>query len=178
MDTETDFQLDENSWFKLPFQIRGVSFPLVLLNIHFVATIFSWFNWRYFINQEQSLLGDSTPRLYVAFCVIGTVGFFLIGSLYMYAAYRWAAFLREKSRRNRMLSGAAIAYLSHILPLWIIEFSIIWEYGWMTLLQGAHFVFLSMIWICETLLVWLAYTWHASGFLHQKYGSTMFGAQG
>jgi hypothetical protein len=176
--TETDFELDQsNDWCRMPFQLRGVSFPLVLLNVHFVSVIFSWFNWRYFINAEVSLLGDQTPRLYVAFVVIGTIFFFLFGSLYLYASYRWAAFLREKSRRNRVLSGVAIVYLSHVLPLWIMEFGIIWTYGWMSLLQSAHFVFLSVIWILETLTVWLAYTWHGAGLLHEKYGSTMFGAQ-
>lgn len=177
MDTETDFQFDSERWYSMPFQFRGVSFPVFLLNIHFLATIFSWFNWRYFINEEISLLGEQTARLHLAFCVIGTLGFFLVGSLFMYASYRWAAFLREKSRRNRMLSGAAIAYLTHILPLWIMEFGIVWSYGWMTLLQGVHFVFLSVLWVVETLVVWLAYTWHGSGLLHEKYGNTMFGAQ-
>ena len=176
MDTQTQFRFDTESWFKIPFELRGVSFPLFLLNIHFVATIFSWFNWRYFIANEESLLGSSQPKLYLAFCIIGTVGFFLIGSLYMFASYRWSSFLREKSRRNRVLSGAAIAYMSHILPLWIMEFGFVWTYGWMTLLQAVHFVFLSMIWIVETLIVWLGYTWHASGLLHEKYGDTMFGA--
>jgi hypothetical protein len=165
-----------DDWCRIPFEFRGVSFSLVLLNIHFVAIILSWFNWRYFISAETSLLGTETPKLYVAFCVIGTFGFFLIGSLYMYGSYRWAAFLREKSRRNRLLTGIAVSYITHILPLWIMEFGIVWTYGWMTLLQGTHFVFLSIIWFAETLLVWLSFAWHGAGLLHEKYGDTMFGA--
>ena len=160
------------------FGLRAPSFTLVLLHWHFLQVIISGFNWRFFISKEESLLGSGTPQAHVAFAVLGLLTFLLFASVLIYWPYRYGNFMLRKNRRNRLMLGSVIVYFIHVLPLWIIEFNIVWNYGWLTLMQGVAFIFLTVSWILETMGVWYAYMWHMSGFMHKNYANTRFGKGG
>ncbi len=158
--------------------VRAPSFALFVLQWHFVQIGISGFNWRFFVGNEESLLGVSTPRIHLAFCIIGLLVYLFVASVLIYWPYKYHASMLPKNRRNRLMLGSVLVYFTHVLPIWIIEFGILWTYGWLTLMQGIAFIFITVSWIVETLGVWYGYIWYASGFLQKNYGDTVFGRGG
>ena len=124
------------------------------------------------------MLGRNLPRFHIAFDVIGLLTYLLVASVLIYWPYRFGAYMLPKTRRNKLMLGAAIIYFFHVLPLWFVEFTIVWNYGWHTLIQSVSFLFLTFSWVVETLGVWYAYMWHMAGFMNKNYGNTKFGRGG
>ena len=121
------------------------------------------------------MLGDNIPRAHAAFNIIGLLAFSFVGSVLMFWPYRYGCYMLPKRRRNKIFAGVAVTYFTHVLPCWMIEFSIVWSYGWFELLQGVSFILLTVTWILETVAVWHAYTWHMAGFMQIHYDNTLFG---
>jgi hypothetical protein len=153
--------------------LRGPNVSLLLLHWHFFQMLVAGFNWRFFVSKEESLLGAATPSLHLAFCVFGLLVFALFASVLIYWPYRYGSFMLDKNKRNRLMIGSALVYFFHVLPLWVIEFDILWSYGWMSEVQGVSFCFLSVSWIIETLGVWYAYIWHMSGYMNKNHGAVI-----
>lgn len=80
-----------------------------------------------------------------------------------------------KTRRNRLAAGMVIIYFLHVMPCWMIEFSVVWNFGWFSILQGTSFIMLTMSFIVESLLVWISYVWQMAGFMQVNYSNTVFG---
>ena len=99
----------------------------------------------------------------------------LIASLLMFWPYRYGQFMLPKTRRNRLSGGIGIAYFTHVVPCWMMEFSVVWTYGWFTTLQGVSFICLTLTWALETVYIWAAYMWFMAGFMNNRYGNTKFG---
>jgi hypothetical protein len=163
--------------------VYGISYrvpraTLVLLHWHFLQIIISGFNWRFFISKETSLLGESIPRIHIAFATIGLILYVFVASVVIYWPYRYGQLMLDKHKRNRLMFGTALVYFLHTLPLWIIEFDIVWSYGWFSVIQGVSFIFTTISWVLETLGVWYAYMWHMSSFMHNNYANTWFGRGG
>lgn len=158
--------------------LRSPQMTLVILHWHFVQIVISGFNWRFFISKEESLIGPTVPRFHIAFCVIGLFVYVFVASVLIYWPYRYGQLMLGKHRRNRLMLGTALVYFLHVLPLWIVEFNILWTYGWIALVQGVAFIFITISWIIETLGVWYAYMWHMSSFINRNYGDTIFGRGG
>jgi hypothetical protein len=159
----------------MEWPFRAPRLTMFLLHWHFIQVIVCGFNWRWFISKEESMLGPDLPRFHIAFDVIGLLSFLLVSSVLIYWPYRYGAYMLPKSRRNKMMLGLAIIYFFHVLPLWMVEFSIVWSYGWFVLIQSVSFVFLTISWCVETVGVWYAYIWHMSGFMNRNYGTTVLG---
>ena len=157
---------------------RPPNLALFILQWHFIQIFLSSFNWRFFVSSEESLLGQSVPRIHLAFCIIGLLSYVFVASVLVYWPYKYHSSMLPKNRRNRLMLGSAVVYFTHVLPIWIVEFNILWTFGWLTTMQGVAFVFITISWIVETMGVWYAYMWHMSGFLNKNYGNTVFGRGG
>ena len=157
---------------------RAPRVTLLLLHWHFMQIIISGFNWRFFISKEESMLGSTLPRFHIGFCVIGLFLYMFVASSIIYWPYRYGQLMLAKHRRNRIMAGTALVYFMHVLPLWIAEFTILWSYGWISLIQGVAFIYTTISWVIESLGVWYAYMWHVSSFLNKNYGDTPFGRGG
>lgn len=155
--------------------LRLPRLSLFALLWHFILIIICSFNSRYFMLDEESMLGQAVPRIHMAFNIIGFLAYVFVASVLIFWPYRYGAYLLPHSRRNRMLAGIAVVYFLHVLPCWMMEFAVVWVYGWFTLLQGTSFILLIITWIIETVIVWLGYIWHMSGFINRNYGHTRFG---
>ena len=158
--------------------LRAPRLTLFLLHWHFFQVAICGFNWRFFISQEVSMLGENLTRFHIAFDIIGLLAFLMVSSVFIYWPYRFGAYMLPKTRRNKLMTGLFIIYFLHVLPLWIVEFGIIWNYGWHTLLQSVCFVFLTISWVLETLGVWYGYAWHMAGFFQKNYGNSALGRGG
>ena len=157
------------------FPLRPPRLSLAILLAHPIAMAVSSFNWLLFTSNETSLLGATLPQAQIAFNAIGSFSFLIIASVLMFWPYRFGSFMLPKSRRNRLLLGTAIVYTFHVLPCWVIEFSIVWNYGWFAIIQAVSFIYLTSLFILESITVWIAYIWHLSGFTQNNYGNTLFG---
>lgn len=157
----------------LPVRLPRLS--LLVLFWHPIVNALSAFNWLFFTSNEINLLGSQLPRAHIAFNVIGAMVYLVLSSVLVYWPYRYGAFMLGKSRRNRLSLGSILVYFAHILPCWMIEFAVIWNHGWFSILQGASFILLSMSFIVETFVVWFAYMWFMAGFMQVSYGDTVFG---
>lgn len=157
------------------YSLRGPRLSLFLLHWHFVQIFICGFNWRFFVSKEESMLGTNLPRAHVAFNVMGLLAYLFVASVFIYWPYRYGSYMLRKRRRNLLMLGSIIVYFIHVLPCWMIEFSIVWSYGWFTLIQSVSFLFLTISWILETVGVWIAYMWHMAGFMNNNYGKTPFG---
>ena len=157
------------------YPLRLPRFTLFLMAWHAALIIVCFFNWRFFMSAEESMLNQQLPRIYLAFSIIGTLFYVFGGSLLMFWPYRYGAFMLPKNRRNKMMIGVALSFFSHVLPLWIMDFSVIWLYGWFSLIQGASFILLTITWGLEMIGVWYMYTWQLSGYLDRHYGKSAFG---
>eukprot|EP00658_Telonema_sp_P-2_P060915 TRINITY_DN49697_c0_g1_i1.p1 TRINITY_DN49697_c0_g1~~TRINITY_DN49697_c0_g1_i1.p1 ORF type:complete len:171 (+),score=25.97 TRINITY_DN49697_c0_g1_i1:335-847(+) len=157
------------------FPLRLPRFTLFLMIWHVAIIILCFLNWRFFMSAEESMLSQQLPRIYLGFNIIGVLAYVFAGSLLMFWPYRYGAFMLPKNRRNKLMMGVAVSYFSHILPIWLMEFVVIWNFGWFNLIQGASFVLLTMTWSLETLGVWYMYVWQLSGYLDRHYGRTKFG---
>lgn len=155
--------------------IRPPRLSLVLLFWHLIQIFISGFNWLYFLSNETSMIGTNLPRAHIAFNVMGMISYVLLASVFMFWPYRFGSFMLNKTRRNRLVAGCIIVYFIHVMPCWMMEFSVVWTYGWFSVLQGTSFLFLTLTWSLETLFVWLAYAWNMSGFMHNQYANTKFG---
>lgn len=150
-------------------------FSLFLLVWHAIVLTFTFFNWRYFVSEEESMVENTLPKVHLAFNIVAVLAFVLLGSVLMFWPYRYGAFMLPRNRRNKLLYGVSVSYFSHVLPLWIIELIIIWNYGWFVMIQSISFILLTMTCILETIAVWHFYIWHMSGYIHRTYGGTRFG---
>lgn len=123
-------------------------------------------------------MGDNVSQIHIAFVIIGIFVYILVASVIIYWPYRYGEMMLAKHRRNRLFIGTALIYFFHVLPIWIIEFSIAWNYGWLSLVQGVAIVFVTISWVLETLGVWYSYMWYMSSFMHNNYANTAFGRGG
>lgn len=155
--------------------VRFPRLSLLVLFWHPIVNGLSAFNWLFFVSDETNLLGSQLPRAHIAFNAIGAVVYMMISSVLIFWPYRYGAFMLGKTRRNRLSLGSILVYFAHIMPCWIIEFSIVWNHGWFSVLQGSSFILLTMSFIVETLVVWFAYMWFMAGFMQSSYGNTVFG---
>lgn len=162
----------------MPVQFRVPRVSLFLMHWHFFLLMVTGFNWRFFVSKEESMLGSNLPRIHLAFVIMGTLIYAFLASVFMFWPYRFGNYMLPKSRRNKLFLGAFLVYFVHVLPCWIVEFSIVWNYGWHTVIQAVSFVYLTVSWIIETLSVWYGYTWHMAGFMNANYGMTRFGRGG
>lgn len=159
--------------FELPIRVPRLS--LLILFWHPVVNAISAFNWLFFTSDETNLLGSQLTRAHIAFNVIGALVYLILSAVFIFWPYRFGAFMLGKTRRNRLALGSILVYFSHILPCWMIEFAVVWNHGWFSVLQGTSFVLLTMSFIVETVVVWVSYIWHMAGFMQANYGNTVFG---
>jgi hypothetical protein len=93
--------------------LYGISYrvpraTLVLLHWHFLQIIISGFNWRFFISKETSLLGESIPRIHIAFATIGLILYVFVASVVIYWPYRYGQLMLDKHKRNRLMFGTRV----------------------------------------------------------------------
>ena len=149
-------------------------FHLCVLFFYFIEYFMALCSWWFFSSSETALFGSVTVDAQQAFIVLGTLIFFIVASPCIFFPYYYGRDLEYKVRRNFTVMGIGISWLVHDMPLWFIEFNVVWNYGWVHLLQGVSFLLISIAFAIGFFAVWLGYTWKMSKFLQNQFGGSDF----
>jgi len=150
--------------------LRSPQSALFLLYWYFIEIFISFMAWWWFMDRERALIGDTLVDWLVAFNAIGAVVYILIGSVLMFWSYHRMHCLKRSCRRNRLFGGVALVFLFRDLPCFLIEFWIVWKYGWMHILQGISVMLTTFSFSISLLMVWFIWAWKAAKCLELNYG--------
>eukprot|EP01062_Namystynia_karyoxenos_P075406 TRINITY_DN72700_c0_g1_i1.p1 TRINITY_DN72700_c0_g1~~TRINITY_DN72700_c0_g1_i1.p1 ORF type:complete len:231 (+),score=32.91 TRINITY_DN72700_c0_g1_i1:80-694(+) len=129
--------------------------------------ILSWW-WAY--SRRRALLGDAIVNSILAFNLIGSVMFYVVGAAFIFWSYRFQHLMVPSSRRYRCVIGIACSFLPRDLPLVFLEIWITWRYGWFDALQGLSVLFTSVSFCCGFFACWLTYAWRVARCCENRFG--------
>jgi hypothetical protein len=151
---------------------------LVFLFLYFSEYFLGVLNWWWFVSLERALFGDALVNAHLAFNVIGCLSFVFVGSPFMFMPYRYGLQMTPRGRRNNAILCMVIVFVLHDFPLWLMEFWMVWAWGWIHVLQGVSVVILTGTTAFGFFGVWLGYAWKMSKLLQEKFGSAAFNVMG
>ena len=147
---------------------------LVFLFIYFSEYFICVLNWWWFVSYERALFGDDLVNAHLGFNVIGVVSFAIFASPFMFLPYRYGEQMTTRSKRNSAILCMMTVFLLHDFPLWLMEFWMVWQWGWIHILQGVSIIILTGTTTFGFFGVWLGYAWKVSKLLQTYFGSTSF----
>jgi len=162
--------MDDTTPFSFGIEFRQPSMPLFFLFWYLAEISLSILNWWFFLDVEKQLLGTTVARTHLAFNLVGGFSFLLIAAPLMFWTYRYGHRMLTKRRRNRFSLGVLIVYLLRDLPIWIIEFRIVWIHGFMVEIQGVSFIATTMTFLVATVVCWFKYAWRMAKYFQIMYG--------
>lgn len=151
---------------------------LVFLFLYFSEYFICALNWWWFVSFERALLGDNLVNAHLGFNIVGCLSFALVASPFMFLPYRYGERMTPRDRRNSMIICIFAVFLLHDFPLWMMEFWIVWQWGWIHVLQGVSIVLLTCTTAFGFFGVWLGYAWKVSKVLQTHFGSAAFNVGG
>ena len=150
--------------------IRLPKVQLAALFLYFMQYIIIILNWWWFVSYEVPLFGSALVRAHIAFAVMGSILFILIASPFLFWSYRYSNQMPPKTRRNCFFFAVGVAFLTHDFPLWLMEFWMVWQFGWMHVIQGMSIFLLTFTTLVGLFSVWLGYAWKLSRQLQHYFG--------
>lgn len=147
---------------------------LVFLFLYFSVYFICVLNWWWFVSFERALFGDNLVNAHLGFNVVGCITFALFASPFMFLPYRYGQQMSPRDRRNSMIACMGAVFLLHDFPLWLMEFWMVWEWGWIHVLQGVSVILLTFTTAFGFFGVWLGYAWKMSKVLQTQFGSAAF----
>lgn len=148
--------------------------PLALIVFYFIGNLLSVFNYSFYMRFETARYGESAVTAHLVFVVIGGILYILWASVH----WMWSAKYVEsrKERLRRLGYGIWCVFLTHDLPLLVIEWHVILCCGGLRNgLQGVAFVFLWFEFILSFVFAWTCYTWRMARFMNYWYGEDTSG---
>ena len=152
-------------------KVRWPKWQLFLLFLYFSEYFICALNSWWFVSYERALLGNDIVNAHIGFNVVGTISFGILSSPFLFMPYRYGAQMTKRSRRNSSIACMGTVFLLHDWPLWLMEFYIVWQYGWIHVLQGVSISLLTITTTFGFFGVWLGYAWKVARVLQQYYGS-------
>jgi hypothetical protein len=147
---------------------------LVVLFYYFISYFLTLLNYWFFLGNERTLIGNDFVQAYLAMNVIGIACMLLLGSPWIFMAYYFGSQLNYRQRRNATVLGLVISFVFHDFALWVMDFYVVWNYGWIHLLQGTSFVLLCVSATVGFFGLWLGYAWKVSKILQQHFSANAF----
>ena len=158
----------------MPSIIPWPPFHLALLFFYFVEYLIGIVHWWFFVEFESALFGTAVVNAHLAFNIIGSLLFFLVASPFIFMPYYYRDQTEYKVRRNSTVMAMGISWLFHDLPLWFIEFWIMWNFGWIHIIQGLSMILVSISFAVGFFSVWLGFAWKMSKLLQTHFGGSAF----
>jgi hypothetical protein len=162
----------------LKFNPRLAKPHLMFLFLYFSEYFISALNWWWFVSYERVLFGDTLVNAHLAFTIVGCITFAFFGSPFMFLPYRYGNRMSPRERRNASIACVMTVFLLHDFPLWIMEFWMVWQWGWINILQGVSVLLLTFTTAVGFFGVWLGYAWKMSKLLQVYFGSSAFNVGG
>jgi hypothetical protein len=147
---------------------------LALLFFFFIEYVVCVVNWWFFVEFETALFGSTVVDVHLAFNIIGCIAFYLIASPFLFMPYHFKDQMEYKVRRNSTVFALGISFLLHDMPIWFIEFWIVWNFGWIHVIQGVSIILVSIAFAIGFFAVWLGFAWKMSKFLQTHFSGSSF----
>ena len=122
--------------------------------------------------MERALLEDTLVDWHLACNIIGAVLYVFVGSVLMFWPYRYYHQMLDSSRRNRIMAGVYTIFLVRDFPCWLMEFWVLWKYGWISVIQGISVMLATFSFAFGLIMCWLIYTWKIAKILEKQFGSS------
>lgn len=155
-----------------PFAIiSNYNLSIFYIMWHLVVTHWNLANYVAWVRFNGPLLGDRpNERLYVAFVVISSVLFWLVcGPLFFYTA----KYKKSTKDRNRYLGlGIGLAYIFADVPLWLLDVSIVYFHGFLSVVQVTALILRSISFFLNSFVAWHIYLHRITKYLHRLYGKS------
>jgi hypothetical protein len=151
---------------------------LLFLFYYFAQYFICALNWWWFVSYERALFGDDLVNAHLGFNVIGCISFALFASPFMFLPYRYGQRMSPRERRNSTIVCIVQVFVLHDFPLWLMEFWMVWQWGWIHELQGISIILLTSTTAVGFFGVWLGYPWKMSKVLQTYFGSAAFNVAG
>jgi hypothetical protein len=161
----------------MPSSAKERAFPpfhLCMLFFYFIEYFIDVVHWWFFIEYEQSLFGSTVVQAHLAFNIVGCIIFFVVASPFLFMPYHYGKQMEYKIRRNSTVVAIAVSWLFHDMPLFFIEFWIIWNFGWIHVLQGLSMLLIGIAFAVGFFAVWLGYAWKVSKVLQTHFSGNAF----
>ena len=151
---------------------------MLMIFLYFSQFFLVILNWWWFVSLERALFGDALVNAHIAFTVFGTFIFAIFASPFLFWPYRYGKQMPARVRRNCVFLCLVIVFFTHDFPLWLMEFFMVWRYGWIHVLQGVSLLVLTWTTAIGLFGVWLGYTWKVSKLLQRQFGSSNYNIAG
>ncbi len=158
----------------MPSAIQLPPVQLLLLFFYFFEYFIAIVHWWFFVEYESALFGSNVVDAHLAFNIIGSIIFFFLGSPFLFLPYYYKEQTEYKIRRNSTVFAVGLSWLFHDLPLWFIEFWIVWNFGWIHIIQGLSMILVSIAFAVGFFSVWLGFAWKMSKVLQTHFSGSAF----
>ena len=148
--------------------ISNIPFPLMCLYWHGILCALAMMNYSFWI-RFQAFLPQDYRNAYIAFCIIGLIGYATIGGPSFFISYKYGA--THHSRVTKLQLGVVAMYFTSTLPMYCLHFYIVWLYGILYVLDGICFVLFLFSWLIGSIIVWFSYMYQVARFLQNQTGS-------
>ena len=150
---------------------------LVLMYWFATDSFIAIMNWWYCFSAELSDKAPAAANAHMIFALGGALLFFVVASPLLYYPHQYHHRLKQWDKQvnkpnKQRLKGRRAWKLHTVLGIWvcflstfprfIIEFHILYNYGWMKILQGASFLVTLITAGSGFLSVWGTYLWRMS----------------
>ncbi|KAH9578002.1 hypothetical protein LSM04_002174 [Trypanosoma melophagium] len=142
--------------------------PFVPIFLYLAAIVFSWVNYGVFFRFRVSTYGLSLVGAHLAFCIVGTVFYVIVTSMFWIRAARYA---NKSSQRVRFfLFGISSMFLMKDIPLFVVECVATVQTGWLSGYQGFCFVAQFCFFLLSFIITWISFIWLITTFIEHHWG--------
>ncbi|KPI87044.1 putative transmembrane protein [Leptomonas seymouri] len=146
--------------------------PSALIFLYFGGVTVSLVNTAEFFQKRNDVYPSALIAAHLSFCVIGTVAFFCVSSVFWLWSAKYS--LTHAERMWRLCVGLWFVFFFKDLPLLIIETHANWLVGW----QNGNFMDVSFIlqiifFVPSSLASSATISWYIAGFLERQFGDAM-----
>jgi hypothetical protein len=149
-------------------KLLHVPFPLICLYWHGIICALATMNYSFWV-RFQDFLPQDFKNGYIAFCIIGFIGYAVVGGPSFFISYKYGA--THHTRITKLQLGVVVMYFSSVLPLFWLEFYITYKHGILYVLDGICLGMFLISWVVGSLVVWFSYMYQVARFLQNQTGA-------
>lgn len=129
-----------------------------ILHIYFYTSEVSYLYSYWYISRK-------IKNIYGVFCILGSIVFFVVASVFLYLPYAHGSEMSPASRTNYFFLGVSINFFFHALPLGWLNLWIAVVAKWQNDLSAVVLIVSILNFFISFAITWYAYSWNVSEFL-------------
>lgn len=143
---------------------------LIVLFLSGVTQLVNVLSWILHISNQDGTVDATAVRVYIIVAGVGFLVFISISGPLIYWPYAHGSEMSPQARRNAFCLGLIVSFLVHDFPVGWMEIWVVWQYGWLSVLQGMSLILTMLCFAIGFFTTWIAYTWKMSKFMQIRFG--------